>query len=129
VLRPGRDISLITYGSGVYKTLEAATLLAQQGIEAEVLDLRVLRPLDEAAILDSVRRTHRAVIIEDAWRSVSVSSEVSARIMEQCFFELDAPVQRVCGVEVHIPYPKHLEDASIPQVADIVNAVHAIFGT
>lgn len=128
VLRPGKDISLITYGSGVYKTMEAATVLATQGIDAEVLDLRVLRPLDEEAILGSVRRTHRAIFVEDAWRSVSVSSEVSARIMEKCFYELDAPVQRVCGVEVPIPYPKHLEDASIPQRADIVASVHQLMG-
>ena len=127
-LRPGKDISLITYGSGVYKSLEAAAALATQGIDAEVLDLRVLRPLDEAAILESVTRTHRALIVEDAWRSVSVSSEVSARIMEKCFYELDAPVQRVCGVEVPIPYPKHLEDATVPQPADIVAAVHQLMG-
>lgn len=127
-LRPGKDISLITYGSGVYKSMEAAAALATQGIDAEVLDLRVLRPLDEAAILESVTRTHRALIVEDAWRSVSVSSEVSARIMEKCFYELDAPVQRVCGVEVPIPYPKHLEDATVPQPADIVAAVHQLMG-
>lgn len=127
-LRPGKDISLITYGSGVSKTLEAAAALATQGIDAEVLDLRVLRPLDEAAILESVKRTHRALIVEDAWRAVSVSSEVSARIMEKCFYELDAPVQRVCGVEVPIPYPKHLEDASVPQPADIVAAVRQLLG-
>lgn len=127
-LRPGKDISLITYGSGVYKSMEAAAALATQGIDAEVLDLRVLRPLDEAAILESVRRTHRALIVEDAWRSVSVSSEVSARIMEKCFYELDAPVQRVCGVELPIPYPKHLEDATVPQPADIVAAVHQLMG-
>ena len=127
-LRPGKDISLITYGSGVYKSMEAAAALATQGIDAEVLDLRVLRPLDEAAILESVTRTHRALIVEDAWRSVSVSSEVSARIMEKCFYELDAPVQRVCGVELPIPYPKHLEDATVPQPADIVAAVHQLMG-
>ena len=127
-LRPGRDIVLITYGSGVYKALEAAATLAAEGIDAEVLDLRVLRPLDEAAILDAVRRTHRALIVEDAWRSVSVSSEVSARIMEHAFYDLDAPVRRLCGAEVHIPYPKHLEDASIPQAADIVREAHLVLG-
>lgn len=127
-LRQGKDISIITYGSGVYKSLEAAATLASQGIDAEVLDLRVLRPLDEAAILDSVKHTHRALIVEDAWRSISVSSEVSARIMENCFYELDAPVQRVCGAEVPIPYPKHLEDASIPQPSDIMTAVHKLLG-
>jgi pyruvate dehydrogenase E1 component beta subunit len=128
VIRAGKDISLITYGSGVYKALEAAAILSAEGIDAEVLDLRVLRPLDEAAIIGSVKRTHRALVVEDAWRTVSVSSEVSARIMEKCFYELDSPVQRVCGVEVPIPYPKHLEDASIPQPADIVATVHRLLG-
>lgn len=123
VLREGKDISIITYGAGVYKSLEAANELAAAGIDAEVIDLRVLRPLDEETFLASVRKTHRALIVEEAWRSVSISSEISARIMEKAFFELDAPVQRLCGVEVPIPYPKQLEDASIPQSIDIVNQV------
>jgi len=126
VLRTGKDISIITYGGGVYKALDAATELWEVGIDAEVVDLRVLRPLDENTIVASVSKTHRALIIEEAWRSVSVSSEVSARIMENCFYELDAPVQRLCGVEVPIPYPKHLEDAAIPQKAQIVSAVKKI---
>ena len=123
VLREGKDISIITYGAGVYKSLEAANDLASAGIDAEVIDLRVLRPLDEETFLASVRKTHRALLVEEAWRSVSISSEISARIMEKAFFELDAPVQRLCGVEVPIPYPKQLEDASIPQSIDIVNKV------
>ena len=123
ILREGKDISIITYGTGVSKSLEAAAELATDGIEAEVVDLRVLRPLDEETFLASVAKTHRVLIVEDAWRSVSISSEISARIMEKAFYELDAPVQRLCGVEVPIPYPLHLEDASIPQKKDIVNAV------
>lgn len=123
VRRTGKDISIITYGTGVYKSLIAAEELFSGGIEAEVLDLRVLRPLDEKALVESVSKTHRAIIIEDAWRSVSISSEISSRIMEKCFYELDAPVQRLCGIEVPIPYPKHLEDVSVPQKDDIVNAV------
>ena len=123
ILREGKDISIITYGTGVSKSLEAAAELATIGIEAEVVDLRVLRPLDEETFLASVAKTHRVLIVEDAWRSVSISSEISARIMEKAFYELDAPVQRLCGVEVPIPYPLHLEDASIPQKKDIVNAV------
>ena len=128
VLRHGKDLVLITYGSGVSKALQAAGLLAAEGIDAEVLDLRVLRPLDDAAIMASVRRTHRALLVEDAWRTLGIAGEVSARITEQCFYELDAPVQRVCGAEVHIPYPKHLEDASVPQPMDIVAAAHRILG-
>jgi pyruvate dehydrogenase E1 component beta subunit len=123
ILKEGTAISIITYGAGVYKCLEAAAELATIGIEAEVVDLRVLRPLDEETFLASVAKTHRALIVEDAWRSVSVSSEISSRIMEKAFYELDAPVQRLCGVEVPIPYPLHLEDAAIPQKKDIVNAV------
>ncbi|MBF2708535.1 alpha-ketoacid dehydrogenase subunit beta [Flavobacterium soyangense] len=123
VLKEGKDISIITYGTGVYKCLEAAAELATIGIDTEVLDLRVLRPLDEETFLASVAKTHRVLIVEDAWRSVSISSEISSRIMEKAFYELDAPVQRLCGVEVPIPYPLHLEDAAIPQKNDIVNAV------
>jgi pyruvate dehydrogenase E1 component beta subunit len=123
VLREGSAITIITYGTGVYKSLEAAAELALVGIDAEVIDLRVLRPLDERTFLESVAKTHRVLIVEDAWRSVSISSEISARIMEKAFYDLDAPVQRLCGVEVPIPYPAHLEEATIPQKNDIVNAV------
>lgn len=122
VLREGTDLSIITYGTAVYKSLEAADELASIGINVEVIDLRVLRPLDETTFLNSVAKTHRALIVEDAWRSVSISSEVSARIMEKAFYDLDAPVERLCGVEVPIPYPAHLEEASVPQKNDIVNA-------
>lgn len=123
IRREGKDLSLITYGTGVYKCLEAADLLAKEGVDVEVVDLRVLRPLEEDTFLQSVAKTHRALIVEDAWKSVSISSEVSSRIMEKAFFELDLPVERLCGVEVPIPYPKHLEDASVPQVQDIVSRV------
>ena len=93
------------------------------GSHAEVIDLRVLRPLDVETIFNSIKRTHCALLVEEAWGSVNVSSEVSARIMENVFYELDAPVRRLGGVEVPIPYPKHLEDASIPQKEDIINIV------
>jgi pyruvate dehydrogenase E1 component beta subunit len=126
VRREGKDISIITYGAAVYKCLEAANELAKIGIEAEVVDLRVLRPMDEATFLASVSKTHRAIIVEEAWRSVSISAEVSARIMEKVFYDLDAPVQRLCGAEVPIPYANHLEEAAIPQVNDIINTVKKI---
>jgi pyruvate dehydrogenase E1 component beta subunit len=126
VRKEGTDISIITYGAGVYKALEAADELAKTGIIAEVIDLRTLRPIDEETIVKSVSKTHRALVVEDAWRSLSVSSEVSARIMERCFYDLDAPVRRLCGVEVPIPYPKHLEDACIPQKEQIVDSVKKI---
>lgn len=123
IRREGKDISIITYGIGVYKSLQAAEKLEAEGIDAEVIDLRVLRPLDEKCFLESVTKTHRALMVEEAWGSINVSSEVSARIMENAFYELDAPVKRLGGVEVPIPYPLHLENASVPQVKDIVNAV------
>jgi len=126
VRRPGTDISIITYGAGVNKSLAAAEKLAQEGIEAEVLDLRVLRPLDVNSIVESVSRTHRVLIVEEAWKSVSIASEVTTRIVEEAFYQLDAPVSRLCGAEVPIPYPKHLEDASIPQVEDIISQVKKI---
>jgi pyruvate dehydrogenase E1 component beta subunit len=126
IRKEGKDISIITYGACVYKSLEAAQELTALGIDAEVVDLRVLRPLDEKTFISSVSKTHRAIIVEDAWRSVSISSEVCARLMENCFYELDAPVQRLCGMEVPIPYPKHLEDASIPQKEQIVSAIKKI---
>ena len=126
IRRPGKNISLITYGGTLFKTLEAAELLARDGIDAEVVDLRVLRPLDTATIVGSVSRTHRAVIIDEGWRSGSISAEIMARIMENAFFELDAPVARVCSAEVPMPYPKHLEDAAIPQVPAIVAAARRV---
>ena len=125
VRRDGSDISLITYGGSLFKTLEAAKALADDGIEAEVIDLRSLRPLDDATLMASVARTHRAVVIDEGWRTGSLAAEVSARIMEQAFWELDAPVGRVCSAEVPIPYPKHLEDAAVPQVPVIVAAAKA----
>lgn len=123
VVREGTTLSIITYGMGVYKSLEAAAELASVGIDVEVVDLRVLRPLDENTFLASVTKTHRVLLVEDAWRSVSISAEISARIMEKAFYDLDAPVQRLCGVEVPIPYPAHLEESAIPQPKDIVTAV------
>jgi pyruvate dehydrogenase E1 component beta subunit len=128
IRRPGADITLITYGGTLGKTLDAAGELAAQEIDAEVIDLRTLRPLDEQMILDSVRRTHRAVIVDEGWRSGSLAAEVSARIMEQAFYELDAPVERVCSAEVPVPYPRHLEEAALPQVPAIVAAARQAVG-
>jgi pyruvate dehydrogenase E1 component beta subunit len=128
VRRPGRDLTLITYGGSLPKALQAADELARAGIAVEVLDLRVLRPLDGAAIAASVTRTRRAVVVDEGWRSGSLAAEVMARIVEDCFYELDAPPARVCSEEVPIPYAKHLEDAALPQAAKIVAAVKEILG-
>ncbi len=128
VLRDGRDVTLIGWGGTVWKALQAASELAAAGIEAEVIDLRVLRPLDDATVMASVRRTHRAVIVDEGWRSGSLAAEVMARIMEQALYDLDAPVARVCSEEVPIPYAKHLEEAALPQPAKIVAAVRQVLG-
>jgi pyruvate/2-oxoglutarate/acetoin dehydrogenase E1 component len=126
IRRAGTDVSLITYGGSLWKTMEAAETLAAEGIDAEVLDLRVLRPLDTDVVLTSVADTHRAVIVDEGWRSGSLAAEVSARIMEGAFYELDAPVNRVCSVEVPMPYAKHLEDAALPQPGSIAAAVRRL---
>ncbi|MDX9896433.1 MAG: alpha-ketoacid dehydrogenase subunit beta [Desulfofustis sp.] len=120
IRRPGRDITIITYSASLFKSLEAAEILAKEEVEAEVIDLRSLRPLDAPTFLESVARTHRALVVDEGWRSGSLAAEVSARIMEEAFYELDAPVQRLCSAEVPIPYAKHLEDAALPQVSTIV---------
>lgn len=128
IRREGRDVSLITYGGSLWKTSSAADALAGEGIEAEIVDLRVLRPLDERTVLGSVRRTRRAVVVDEGWKSGSLAAEVSSRIMEGAFWDLDAPVGRVCSAEMPIPYAKHLEDAAIPQIPRIILAAKATMG-
>lgn len=126
VRRSGTDLSLITYGGSLPKALTAADQLAIEGIACEVVDLRSLRPLDDATIMKSIKKTHRAVIIDEGWRSVSLSAEISARITEQVFYELDGPIVRVCSREVPIPYARHLEIAATPQVENIVAAAKQV---
>jgi pyruvate dehydrogenase E1 component beta subunit len=128
VRRPGTDVTLVTYGGSLGKTLEAAERLATDGMSAEVIDLRVLRPLDEVTVLDSVRRTRRAVVIDEGWRSGSFAAEVCARIVEHAFYDLEAPVERVCTAEVPIPYARHLEQAALPQPETIVAAARRTVG-
>ncbi len=123
VRRTGGDVTIVAYGGTLRTALSAADQLEGRGVSAEVIDLRCLRPLDDATILSSVARTHRAVVVDEGWRSGSLSAEVSARITEGAFYDLDAPVARVCGAEVPMPYAKHLEDEATPQVADVVAAV------
>ena len=128
VRRAGSDVSLITYGGTLPRTLAAAEELAGEGIDCEVLDLRVLRPLDNAAILATVGKTRRAVVVDEGWRSGSLAAEVSARIVEGAFYDLDAPPARVCSAEVPMPYSHHLEQAALPQVAAIKDAVKTTVG-
>lgn len=126
--REGKDISLITYGGSLPKVLEACLELEKEGIDAEVLDLRSLRPLDDKGILQTIKKTHRALIIDECWKSGGVAAEIMSRIMEVAFFELDAPVTRLCTEEVPIPYAAHLEEACLPQVSKIINEVKSIVG-
>ncbi len=122
VRRSGHDISLITFGGTLPTCLDAAQELATQGVEAEVVDLRSLRPLDDTTIMSSIARTHRAIVVDEGWKSVGISGEIATRIMEQAFYELDAPVGRVCTAEIPLPYPRHLELAAMPSVDRIVAA-------
>jgi len=126
IRRAGRDVTLVTYGGSLFKTLAAAETLAAEGIEAEVIDLRVLRPLDDATIMQSVGRTRRVVIVDEGWKSGSLSAEIATRIVEQAFFELDTPIRRVCSREVPIPYAAHLEQAALPQPDAIAAAARAL---
>lgn len=124
----GTDVSIIAYSAMVHKALTAAEALSKEGINAEVIDLRTLRPLDTDTILSSLAKTHRVVVVDEGWRSGSLAAEIITRITESSFYELDAPPVRVCTEEVPIPYPKHLEDAAIPQVASIMEACRAMVG-
>ena len=126
IRRAGSDVSLIGYGNGLIKALAAAELLAAEGIAAEVIDLRVLRPLDTGTILSSVAKTRRVVIVDEGWKSGSLSAEIGMRIAEESFFDLDAPLRRVCGREVPMPYAAHLEDAALPQPASIAAAARGL---
>jgi pyruvate dehydrogenase E1 component beta subunit len=128
VRRRGRDITLVTYGGSLLKTLDAAATLARDGIETEVIDLRVLRPLDMATVIASVSKTRRVVIVDEGWKSGSISAEIGMRLVEGAFFELDAPIRRVCSAEVPIPYAAHLEQAALPQPATIAAAARSLVG-
>jgi len=126
VRRAGRDLSLVAYGNSLPKCLAAAATLAAEGIAAEVVDLRVLRPLDMATIVESVARTRRVVIVDEGWKSGSLSAEIAARLAEDALYSLDAPVRRVCSREVPVPYAAHLEEAALPRVDEIVATARAL---
>jgi pyruvate dehydrogenase E1 component beta subunit len=125
VCRLGGDVTLVAWGGTLPKAMAASERLAVEGVDVEVIDLRVLRPLDMTTLLESVRRTRRMVIVDEMWRSGSLASEIAAQVQEGAFWDLDAPIQRVCTSEVPIPYAKHLEEDALPQVDDIVAAAHA----
>jgi pyruvate dehydrogenase E1 component beta subunit len=128
VRRPGSDVTVVTYGGGLGLCLRAAESLAGAGIDAEVIDLRCLRPLDAATVTGSVRRTHRAVVVDEGWRSVGIAAEVCTLIQEGAFYDLDAPVARVCSADVPMPYARHLEQAALPSADDVVACVRGMLG-
>jgi len=123
VKRQGDDVTIVSYSKGLQISLEAAEKLAEQGIQAEVIDLRTLRPLDTRPVIESVKRTNRVVIVEEGWRAYGIGSEISSRIHELAFDYLDAPVRRVAQFEVPLPYNRRLEQMALPQVADVITAV------
>jgi pyruvate dehydrogenase E1 component beta subunit len=126
IQRPGRDVTIITYSKMLDTSLKAAELLAKEGIEAEIVDLRTLRPLDIEPVITSFKKTNRAVVVEEGWRSFGVGAEIAARIYEQAFDYVDAPVQRVAQKEVPAPYNRNLEQLALPQVEDVVKAVKEV---
>lgn len=126
IQRPGRDVTIVTYSKMLELSLKAAEQLAQEGIEAEIVDLRSLRPLDMEPVLQSFKKTNRAVIVEEGWRSYGVGSEVAARIYEEAFDYVDAPIRRVAQKETPLPYNRTLEQMALPQVEDILRAVKEV---
>ncbi|MCA9853681.1 MAG: hypothetical protein KC482_08790, partial [Dehalococcoidia bacterium] len=128
VVREGTDVTLIGYSGSVHQATRAATMLAEQeDVDAEVIDLRTLRPLDMDTVIASVKKTNRAVVVEDDWKFGGFGGELSAQIMEQAFDWLDAPVARVSGKDVPMPYNRNLEFAALPSEEDVVDAVLSMF--
>ncbi len=126
IQRPGEDVTIITYSKMLETSLKAADQLSQEGIEAEVVDLRTLRPLDMGPVLESFKKTNRAVIVEEGWRSYGVGAEVASRIYEEAFDFVDAPIQRVAQKEVPLPYNRTLEQLALPQMEDIIKSVREV---
>jgi pyruvate dehydrogenase E1 component beta subunit len=126
IQRPGKDVTIVTYSKGLEISMKAAEELAREGIEAEIVDLRSLRPLDMEPVIKSFKKTNRAVIVEEGWKSYGVGAEVSSRIYEQAFDYVDAPVVRVAQKEVPLPYNRTLEQSALPQPADVVAAVREV---
>jgi pyruvate dehydrogenase E1 component beta subunit len=126
IQRSGRDVTIVTYSKMLEISTKAADQLAKEGIEAEIVDLRTLRPLDMEPVLESFKKTNRAVVVEEGWRSFGVGSEVAARIYEKAFDYVDAPIQRVAQKEVPLPYNRTLEQSALPQVEDVIAAVKEV---
>ncbi|MFP5455790.1 MAG: pyruvate dehydrogenase complex E1 component subunit beta, partial [Alphaproteobacteria bacterium] len=126
IARPGKDVTIVSYSIGVGVALEAAAKLEAEGIDAEVIDLRTLRPLDKKTVLESLKKTNRMVVVEEGWPVCSIASELSAIAMEEAFDDLDAPVRRVTNLDIPMPYAANLEKAALLKAADVVEAVKAV---
>ena len=126
IQRPGKDVTVVSYSKMLEISVKAADQLAQEGIDVEIVDLRTLRPLDMEPVLESFKKTNRAVIVEEGWRSYGVGAEVTARIYEEAFDFVDAPIQRVAQKEVPLPYNRNLEQLALPQIEDVVKAVKEV---
>jgi pyruvate dehydrogenase E1 component beta subunit len=126
IQRPGQDVTIVAYSKGLELSLKAAETLAQEGIDSEIVDLRTLRPLDMEPVLESFKKTNRAVIVEEGWKSYGVGAEVAARIYEEAFDFVDAPIKRVAQKEVPLPYNRNLEQMALPQVEDVIRAVKEV---
>jgi pyruvate dehydrogenase E1 component beta subunit len=127
IQRPGRDVTIITYSKMLEVSMKAADQLIQEGVDAEIVDLRTLRPLDMEPVLESFKKTNRAVIVEEGWKSYGVGAEVTSRIYEEAFDYADAPIKRVAQKEVPLPYNRTLEQFALPQVEDVIQAVKEVF--
>jgi pyruvate dehydrogenase E1 component beta subunit len=128
VRRSGTDATIVTYGGSLPKVMNAAHTLTTDGISVEVVDLRMLRPLDTATILESVSRTHRLIVVDEGWKTGSLAAEIVARVAEEALWDIDAPPVRVCSAEVPVPYAQHMEEAALPQPGRIVDAVRVALG-
>ena len=126
IMRPGKDVTLVSYSIGVGLALDAAETLAAEGIDAEVIDLRTLRPLDTATVLESLKKTNRIVVVEEGWPTCSIASEIAAVVMEKGFDDLDAPVLRVTNEDVPLPYAANLEKAALIDAARVVEAAKKV---
>jgi pyruvate dehydrogenase E1 component beta subunit len=126
IARPGKDVTIVSWSMGMTYALKAAEELANEGIEAEVIDLRTLRPMDTDTLVTSVQKTGRCVTVEEGWQQSGVGAEIAARLMEHAFDYLDAPVARVSGKDVPMPYAANLEKLALPSVADVVEAAKAV---
>lgn len=126
VQREGKDLTIVTYCKGLELSMKAAEELSKEGIEAEIVDLRNLRPLDMGPVLESFQKTNRAIVVEEGWKSYGVGSEIASRIYEEAFDYIDAPILRVAQKEVPLPYNRTLEQAALPQVPDIIAAAKEV---